>query len=160
MENAPVEYMERTRRYYRALGYEQDYRWAHHDDVPFSRLCKPISKSRLTLITSANQPGAWSEDKPPKRQIWSGEIANAPQSLYTQDLAWDKESTHMLDRESYLPIAALTRLVERGLLGGLTEKFHGVPTMYSHRLTKETNAPEILRRVVAGHADAALLVPI
>ena len=34
MENAPVEYMERTRRYYRALGYEQDYRWAHHDDVP------------------------------------------------------------------------------------------------------------------------------
>ena len=160
MGNTPVEYMERTRLYYRALGYEQDYRWAYHGDVPFSRLGKPISELRLALITSANQPGPWSEEKPPKRQIWSGEIATAPQSLYTQDLAWDKASTHMRDRESYLPIAALTRLVERGLLGGLTENFHGVPTMYSHRVTTETNAPEILRRVEAGHADAALLVPI
>jgi hypothetical protein len=81
MKNAPVEYMERTRRYYRALGYEQDYRWAHHDDVLFARIGKPISESRLALITSANQPGPCCEEKPPKRQIWSGEIANAPQSL-------------------------------------------------------------------------------
>lgn len=160
MANAPIEYMERTRLYYRALGYEKDYRWAYHNDVPFARLGKPASESRLTLITSANQPGPWSEEKPPKRQVWSGKIADAPQSLYTQDLAWDKDSTHMRDRESYLPVAALTGLVERGQLGGLTEDFHGVPTMYSHRLTKETNAPEILRRVVAGHADAALLIPI
>jgi D-proline reductase (dithiol) PrdB len=160
MGNAPIEYMERTRLYYRALGYEQDYLWAQHRDVPFARLGKPVSEARLALITSANQPGPWSEGKPPKRQIWSGKIATAPQSLYTQDLAWDKDSTHMRDRESYLPITALTRLVERGLLGGLTENFHGVPTTYSQRLTTETNAPEILHRVEAGHADAALLVPI
>jgi len=31
----PVGYMERTRDYYRALGYAKDYVWAHFDDVPF-----------------------------------------------------------------------------------------------------------------------------
>ncbi len=66
----------------------------------------------------------------------------------------------MRDRESHFPIAALNRLVERGLLGSLTEHFHSVPTLYSQRLTTETNAPEILRRINADHADIALLVPI
>jgi hypothetical protein len=66
----------------------------------------------------------------------------------------------MRDRKSYLPITALMRLVECGLLGNMTKTFHSGPTMYSHRLTTETNAPEILRRVVAGDADALLLVPI
>ena len=160
MGNAPVDYMERTRRYYRALGYERDYRWAHHKDVPFARLRKPLSEARLTLIITANQPGPWSESNPPKRQIWSGEIVSAPNSLYTQDLAWDKESTHMRDLESYLPIAAMTHFVGRGLLGSLSEKFHGVPTVYSQETTKDNNAPEILRCVVDDHADAALLVPI
>ena len=160
MANASIDYMERTRRYYRALGYERDYRWAHHDDVPFARLRKPLSESRLALIVTANQPGPWSDDNPPKRQIWSGESANPPDSLYTHDLAWDTESTHMRDRESHFPIAALRQLVQRDLLGSLAEQFHSVPTLYSQRLTTETNAPEILRRVTAGHADAALLVPI
>ena len=31
----PVPYMERTRQYYRALGYAKDYVWARHDEVPF-----------------------------------------------------------------------------------------------------------------------------
>ena len=34
-----VSYMERTRQYYRALGYEQDYVWARFDDVPFAPNC-------------------------------------------------------------------------------------------------------------------------
>ena len=38
----PVRYMERTRRYYRALGYTRDYVWAVVDDVPFAR-ARPIT---------------------------------------------------------------------------------------------------------------------
>ena len=38
--DAPIPYMERTRHYYRALGYDQDYVWANFDDVPFARLSK------------------------------------------------------------------------------------------------------------------------
>ena len=45
-------------------------------------------------------------------------------------------------------------------LGGLTEHFHSVPTDYSYRHTNEYDAPEILRRLAADGADAALLVPL
>ena len=35
MDAAPVPYMERTRAYYTAQGFEAAYVWAHFDDVPF-----------------------------------------------------------------------------------------------------------------------------
>ena len=37
-----IKYMDRTRHYYRALGYTRDYIWATFDDVPFSELVKPL----------------------------------------------------------------------------------------------------------------------
>ena len=104
----PVPYIERTRQYYRALGYANDYVWAHHDDVPFARLPKPLAECRLALITTAN-PAGYSG----KRQAWSGEIDPAPAALHTADLAWDKESTHTDDRGSFLPIEVATELAKR-----------------------------------------------
>ena len=50
----PVGYMERTRLYYRALGYKADYQWAHHTDAPFARLPKPLSECRIALLTTAS----------------------------------------------------------------------------------------------------------
>jgi D-proline reductase (dithiol) PrdB len=50
----PVGYMERTRLYYRALGYETDYVWSTFDDVPFTKLKKPLIESKITLITTAS----------------------------------------------------------------------------------------------------------
>jgi len=157
---AAVGYMERTRRYYRALGYTSDYRWAHYDTAPFTRLRKPLGETRVALVTTSHWPGDWSEDNPPRREVWSGEVANAPDALYNKHLAWDKVSTHTRDRESYLPIRALQQLSAEGTVGGLAARFHGVPTDYSHRLTIEQDAPEILSRVVADGADAALLIPL
>ena len=43
----PASYMERTRHYYRALGYANDYVWATFDDVPFTPLAKPLSDLRI-----------------------------------------------------------------------------------------------------------------
>lgn len=157
---APIAYMERTRRYYRALGYPSDYRWAHNETAPFTRLKRPLNEAKIALITTSYPPGDWSDDNPPKKDVWSQAIAEAPEGLYNQNLAWDKESTHTRDRESYLPINAMTTLGDTGVIGGLTEHFHSVPTDYSHRMTIENDAPEILRRVVEDGADAALLVPL
>src|SRR5690349_23761472 len=58
MIEQPVPYMERTRLYYRALGYEQDYTWAHFADVPFTRLAKPLADCRIGLVTTASLPAA------------------------------------------------------------------------------------------------------
>ncbi len=40
--DSPVPYMERTRNYYKAIGYDP-YRWAHFIDVPFTPFTKTLS---------------------------------------------------------------------------------------------------------------------
>ncbi len=92
--------------------------------------------------------------------MWSGPTEEPPKSLYTDDLAWDKEATHTRDPEAFLPIEACRSLIAEGKLGDLTSHFHGVPTEYSKRRTVETDAPEILHRLRQDGADVALLVPL
>lgn len=141
-ENAPVDYMERTRQYYRALGYDSDYVWSHYDDVPFAALTKPLAQSRLTLITTANPKSVGEQEAVDREKVvWSGDMAAAPDELYTDNLAWDKESTHTRDRECFLLVNAANRLVGDGVVGELAARFHGVPTDYSQRRTIEGFAP-------------------
>ena len=49
----PIPYRKRIRDYYVGLGYGAPYKWAHYDDVPFTPLKKPLSQSKVTLITTA-----------------------------------------------------------------------------------------------------------
>ena len=51
-----VRYMERTRDYYRAQGFDETYRWAHFEDVPFTKFTKPVRESVVALVTTAS-PG-------------------------------------------------------------------------------------------------------
>ena len=68
-----------------------------------------------------------------------------------------QELTHTKDRETYLPLMAMQQLAADGVVGGLTERFHSVPTDYNHRHTIEYDAPNILKRLVEDGADAAIL---
>ena len=151
----PVPYMERTRQYYRALGYTKDYVWARHDEVPFARLPKPLADCRIALITTA-MPA----DYKGIRQLWSDAVEPAPAKLHTADLAWDKESTHTDDRGSFLPIEAASKLARDGMFAGLAARFHGVPTSYSQRSTTDDVAPKVLQRLRDDGADAAILCPL
>ena len=152
----PVRYMERTRKYYRALGYTADYVWATFAEVPFARLERPLREARIALVTTAHPPDRSNHDAQGVRLVWSGRVDPLP-ALNTDDLAWDRESTHTEDRESFLPIQAVAGWVREGRVGGLAARFHGAPTVYSHRTTIEVNAPEILARLREDGADAALL---
>jgi D-proline reductase (dithiol) PrdB len=154
----PLRYMERTRHYYRALGYTKDYVWAHHADVPFVRPAKPVGAMRVALICTAG-PGDRSHREGNRRQVWSGLTANPPASFDT-DMAWDKESTHTDDRETFLPIDAAQRLMSDGMLGGLAPRFHTAPTDYSQQKTTGQDAPEILRHLRADAVDAAILTAL
>jgi D-proline reductase (dithiol) PrdB len=153
--DAAINYMDRTRHYYRALGYTKDYIWATFDDVPFSQLAKPLSEMHIALITTAsplNFDGV--------KRVWSSPVSPPPPKLFTDNVAWDKGSTHTNDRASFLPIEAAAALALEGLFGGLTARFHGVPTEYSQRKTLTEDAPEILSRVYEDGADAAVLCPL
>jgi D-proline reductase (dithiol) PrdB len=151
----PVPYMERTRHYYRALGYPSDYVWAHFDDVPFARLGKPLSQARIALLTTAMPP-----DFKGVKKVWSGAVSPPPAALFTANLAWDKESTHTEDRGTFLPIEVASELASEGVIGGLTPRFHGVPTEYSHRKTMTEDAPQVLARLRDDGAEAAILCPL
>jgi D-proline reductase (dithiol) PrdB len=156
----PVGYMERTRLYYRALGYKADYQWAHHDAVPFVRLAKPLAACRIALLTTASPLDGSNKDAKNWRHPWSAPIDPAPASLDTSDLAWDRESTHTDDRESFLPLAAAGAWAAEGRIAGLTGRFHGVPTEYSIRKTNAQDAPDVLARLREDGADAAILCAI
>lgn len=154
-------YIDRTRHYYAAQGYEQPYQWARNDEVPFAKLSKPLSGSRLTLITTS---GPWSvQDKEVlrgKREVWSGSTSEPPEKLFTDHLSWDKENTHTEDVGSFLPITRIREYVEQGRLGSIAPRYHGVPTDYSQRATREKDAPQILERCLEDGVDIALLVPL
>ena len=154
-------YIDRTRNYYAAQGYERPYQWASFDSVPFTPLKKPLSESRLALVTTT---GPWELQEKKvlrgKRQVWSGSTEDPPKRLFTDHLSWDKENTHTDDVESFLPIQRLREYVQQGRLGSLAPRFHGVPTDYSQRSTIEKDAPEILQRCLDDGVDIALLIPL
>jgi hypothetical protein len=151
--DAPIGYMERTRLYYRALGYDNDYAWAHFAEVPFAPLTRPLAETLIGLVTTAGPPGGYPRDEKGLRHVWSDAIAPPPQRLAT-DMAWDRETTHTDDRASFLPIEAAAELAR------LAPRYHGVPTEYSHRKTLTEDAPEILARLRDDGAQAAILVPL
>lgn len=158
-----VSYVDRTREYYAAQGYARPYVWAHHDDAPFAPLTKPLAQCRVAAITTASP---WRDAKPTDgvlrgaKQVWSGRSTPPPERLYTDDLAWDKEATHTRDVASFLPLAQLAACAAAGRIGALAPRFHGVPTDYSQRRTREQDAPEILARCREDAVDVAVLVPL
>ena len=158
-----VSYIDRTREYYAAQGYERPYAWARHRDVPFAPLAKPLSESRVTVVTTASEFHGQTAKEGVLRggkQVWSGDTKTTPERLYTDDLAWDKESTHTDDVDSFLPLTHLRAAAEAGRIGEVAPRFHGVPTDYSQRRTLSQDAPEILARCREDAVDVALLVPL
>ena len=156
-----VRYIERTREFYAAQGYERPYRWAQFSDVPFAALEKPLTVCRVTLVTTASPlADQYGQHQVPRKQVWSGDAADPPDRLYTDHLTWDKEATHTDDIESFLPLRCLQAFSESGRIGAVTRRFYGVPTDYSQRCTIEEDATELLRRCREDNVEAVLLVPL
>jgi hypothetical protein len=53
MPSNHTRYIIRTRDYYRAQGFEKDYVWAQNDDIPFTRLNKPLGECKVGIVTTA-----------------------------------------------------------------------------------------------------------
>jgi hypothetical protein len=51
-EDGPIRYIERTHRWYAALGYAP-YRYAQFAEVPFAPLGKPLAQATVALVTTA-----------------------------------------------------------------------------------------------------------
>lgn len=152
-----VPYMLRTREYYRAQGYDTDYKWAHNTTTPFTKFTGTLRDAKIALVTTAMPD---TEQGRTQRQVYAFPCSPVPQSMYTSELSWDKKATHTNDVGSFLPITLLQKLAEQKVIGGLTENFYSVPTDYSRRHTCDDDAPAILELCRRDSADIALLVPL
>ena len=70
----------------------------------------------------------------------------------------DRKHTTAEDPGTWFPLPELRRAAERGRIGSLAPRFHGLPTNRSHRVTLEVDCPEVVARCKADGVDAAILV--
>jgi glycine/betaine/sarcosine/D-proline reductase family selenoprotein B len=165
--DSPIPYMQRTRAYYAAIGYTTPYRWAHYLSAPFTPLRKPLSASKVALITTAapyqpgkgdQGPGAPYNGSAKFYTVYSGDTAQE-HDLRISHIGYDRTHTTATDSGTWFPLPALRRAAAAGRIGAVAARFHGAPTNRSHRVTVETDAPEILARVREDGADVAVIVP-
>lgn len=165
--DVPIPYMARTRSYYQALGYERPYEWAHYSAVPFHQLAKPLSQSRLTIVTTAapyqpdkgdQGPGAPYNAAAKFYCVYSGDTAHDP-DLRISHVAIDRKHTTAEDPATWFPLGELRAAVRSARVGSLARRFHGLPTNRSLRTTIEVDCPEIVARCREDNVDGVILVP-
>ena len=165
--DSPVPYMKRTRDYYTAIGYTTAYRWAHYLDAPFTPLNKPLSQSRVAIVTTAapyqpdkgdQGPGAAYNGSAKFYAVYSGDTS-VEHDLRISHIGYDRIHTTATDSNAWFPLHALRRAAAAGRIGAIAPRFHGAPTNRSHRVTIETDAPEMLARLREDKADVALVIP-
>jgi hypothetical protein len=163
----PIRYIDRSRAYYLALGYDNPYRWAHNQDAPFAALTKPVARSRVALITTAAPLKPDAGDQGP----WAPYNASAkftevywmpidpPPDLRISHLGYDRKHTSAEDINAYFPLQRLKEAADAGRIGEFNGRFYGVPTLRSQRLTIERDAPQILDLCREDGIEAAVIVP-
>jgi len=162
-----VRYIDKTQAYYLSQGYDKPYQWAHFDDIPFSRLSKPLSECRATIISTSDVAIKTSEDAGEEKGegLLVGNAYDIPSDtpeelLYTHQEHYDRYATHLDDVNSYFPITRLHEKVEQGRLGSVAARLYGVYTAYSQKKTIEIDAPELLKRCREDEVDLAIFTPV
>jgi D-proline reductase (dithiol) PrdB len=162
-----VRYIERTREYYLAEGYEKSYEWAHFESVPFTPLGKPLAACRVGLITTSDV-AVTSETGERERgdaatlvgNVYSIRFDVAPERLYSRSEHYDRHATTLDDVNAYCPVTRLRELAAARRINGVAARLHGVYTSYSQRITLERDAPEVLKRCREDGVDVVLLTPV
>jgi len=164
----PIPYMQRTREYYRVLGYDTPYRWSHCREVPFAPLGKPLASSTVALVTTAAPYRPALGDQGPGAAYNAAakffEVYSAPADpevapdVRISHVSYDRIHTTAEDPRTWFPLAALHDAAAGRRIGRVAPRFHGLPTNRSQRTTLDQDCPALLRRVHEDEADAAVLV--
>jgi len=165
--SAPIAYIDRTRAYYRALGYGAPYRWARNEDVPFAPVRQPLAGMRVAVVTTAApfQPGKGDQGpgapyNAAAKFYWVYATPSDPiPNLRISHIAIDRDHTTAADPGTFLPLAALQRAAAAGRVGAAGPRVYGLPTNRSQRTTIEDDAPALRTLCREDAVDAAILVP-
>jgi hypothetical protein len=164
--DVPIPYRRRISTYYQTLGYGQPYRWAQYTDVPFTPLRKPLSDSRLALITTAapyqpdkgdQGPGAPYNSAAKFYKVYTQSIEGEPDTRISH-IGIDRKHTTAEDCNTWFPLKQLKRLAAEGRVKDLAPEFIGAPTNRSQKVTIEQDCVDILAHCRRMAVDAAVLV--
>ncbi len=167
MSGSVLDYIPRIRAYYKALGYGKPYEWAQVSDVPFARLDKPLAEARIGLVTTAapykmgagdQGPGAPHNGLAKFFEVYANPIDPEP-DVRISHIAYDRVHTTAQDRRTYFPLRALLALRKEGVIGHVSERFYGLPTNRSQRITQEVDGPAVTQFCKEDGVDAVVLVP-
>lgn len=162
MRQAPIDYIDRTRRLYDALGYPP-YAWVRSDTAPpLAPLRRPLAESRIALIASGGvyrlgQLAFHYQDDCSYREIASEtETAELRVTHFAYDLTDARRDPRVV-----FPLETLRLAVRKGLLGGLGPNAYSfMGGIYSSRKVRERLAPALAERLLDDQVDLALLVPV
>lgn len=163
----PISYIERTTSYYLGLGYDNPYRWARCDTVPFTRPSKPLKDMRLAIVTTAapfqpdkgdQGPGASYNASAKFYQLYRLHIDPEP-DLRISHIAIDRVHTTAEDKATYFPLAALKQAAADGQIGAVAPFIYGFPTNRSQRTHLEQDCPALTSALLEDNVEAIILVP-
>lgn len=157
-----VSYIDASREYYAAQGYDEPYAWATHADAPFTPLTKPLSECKVGVVTTSYflpDDFVYTIPSDLPRLPYVADRSETDR-LDNQHLFWAKDETHTRDRESFLPLGRLDEFVAEGRIGSVSDRFYGLPTQYSHRQTQRRDAPRVIEWLQHDEVDVVLLVPL
>ncbi|MCH9674922.1 MAG: hypothetical protein K0U93_26005 [Gammaproteobacteria bacterium] len=166
-DSGPIRYIDRTRNYYLTLGFGNPYQWAHHRDVPFTPLTKPLAESKLGLFSTAapfrdelgdQGPGAAYNSAAKFYKVYAGSLEPAP-DVRISHLGYDRIHTTAADSNTYFPRDRLLEVEASGRVGEVSKRFYGLPTNRSQKVTVEQDCVDMLRLAREDNIDVAVLVP-
>lgn len=158
----PVDYIQRTREQYDALGYPA-YHWVYSETPPpFTPLTKPLSACRMALISSGGiyregQIAFHFKDDLSYRII---DAETPVETLRATHFAYDLTDARR-DPNVVFPLHTLKKLVSNGAIGSLSANAYTfMGGIYSSRKVASTLAPALADRLVQDEVDVVLLVPV
>lgn len=157
-----VSYIDKSRDYYAASGYDKPYQWASNDEAPFTELPKSLSECRVGLVTTSYflPPDFVYRVPSDMPRVPAVVEIDRLDGLNNEYLSWAKDETHTEDVESYLPIQQMRRLVDEGRIGSLSPRYYCLPTQYSQRVTQRRDAPKVREWMAEDDVDVAVMVPL
>lgn len=157
----PIDYIQRTKEQYDALGYPA-YRWVVNEDAPpFTPLAKPLAESRVGLIASGGiyqlgQTAFHFKDDTSFRAI---NVDTPPEKLRISHFAYDTADA-IADVNVVFPYQTLKDLARLGRIGSLSRlAYTFMGGIYSARKVRDLLAPAVAERLVRDEVDVAIMVP-
>ena len=163
MQPAPKEYIRHTRESYEKLGFEA-YQWFQADSEPaFAPLKKPLSESRLGMISTA---GTYVPGQVAYHYKDDTSIRSIHRDTPTEDLRFSHIMQNYLEEArqdpcTVLPNEALTALAADGTIGELAQNYFScMGGIYSKNRVLTELIPALEAAVKKEQLDLLLLVPL